>query len=252
MRFKWQVSKVVSRANYGWKSGVPLSWLAIQWCWYLCQKATGLICTLPECKPKTLGFQTGEFQYVQYRPTPWIISCFQELVFKYEVFEDHYDQLHIMMPLVNCSVGLKCFASSHLWVYLVVARLSSWWGYGWRVHTLCYVLQLEPGAKIPKTACAQSYEMQESQGWYGCAFTEDTGGPEEASPVWTICKGGISGDFIHLWAPLWLLYFAWEPHGPCSCPHLIHECNGTLNWQQVRSLHVTQEKVQFWFAFSSV
>jgi phenylpropionate dioxygenase-like ring-hydroxylating dioxygenase large terminal subunit len=39
--------------------------------------------------------------------------------------------------------------------------------HGWQFNgagTYVKKPQLEPGAKIPKTACAQSYEMQESQG----------------------------------------------------------------------------------------
>ncbi len=124
------------------------------------------------------------------------------------------------MPSVNCSVGLKHHRTLLLWLYSTFLRLSSWWGWLKNIWIMIWVAV----GTWSKNTKGSMHPFIWSEGVTGCnmgvALREDKRGPQKASLVWTLCKRGVSRHFIHSWAPLWLLDFAWEPPGPCSYPHL--------------------------------
>ncbi len=89
---------------------------------------------------------------------------------------------------------LKAYATSHSWVNFVVGRqLSCWWE--WLTKCIWIMVLVAVGTWCKNTkGCMHPtiWSARITGSNMGVAFTEDARGSQEASLVWTLCKGGVS------------------------------------------------------------
>jgi hypothetical protein len=89
---------------------------------------------------------------------------------------------------------LKAYADSHSWVNFVVGRqLSCWWE--WLTKCVWIMVLVAVGTWCKNTkGCMHPtiWSARITGSNMGVAFTKDARGSQEASLVWTLCKGGVS------------------------------------------------------------